>query len=139
MKTCVDALFGCPDLANASVPRSSAKKPGSSMNSRSFHALCGSRQLTPNCATNPGTTREIGVSSKNPERASSVKRCAAFGAACGYTSMTTSPAVVANRMVVTWVNAGTAPSLPGNGVSFASAVLGGALDAGAVAASSLFC
>jgi len=45
---------------------------------------------------------------------------AAFGAACGYTSMMTSPAVVSSRTVVTCVNAGAVVSLPGKGVSFAS-------------------
>ena len=56
--------------------------------------------------------------------------------------MTTSPAVVARRTVVTSVSAGTAPSLPGRGLSFASccevaAALGAELGAVATSSSAL--
>ena len=62
MNTCVEFVFG-PPFANASVPRSSENSVGSSSNVRFSQSLCGERQFTPNCATNPVTTRETGVSS----------------------------------------------------------------------------
>src|SRR5690606_1264059 len=46
-----------------------------------------------------------------------MNRCTAFGAASGYSSIVTSPAVVSSTTVVARVRTGTWPSMPGSGTS----------------------